>query len=285
MIQIITDSTSYLPKSKQEEYNIDIIDLMVNFKEESFKERELENHDFYEKMRDEGIPKSSQPAVGEILKTMHQHLKNGDDIIGIFLSSKMSGTFQSAMTCKALLLEEFPLRKIEIIDSQTNSMQLGLQALQIAKAKEAGMSFDGLVSFGKTLADRSRFIFIPKTLDYLREGGRIGAAGALLGNALKLIPLLTVVSGETSSFKTVRTRKRALKEIQNQIEQDHEAFEIKTLVIHHIDAEKEALGWKEILETQFSFPIEITAIGPVIGMHVGPGAIGVCYLTKEIIKL
>ena len=285
MIHIISDSTSYIPKLKQEEYNIEIIDLMVNFKEESFLERDLEHHDFYAKMKAEGIPKSSQPAVGEILKSMNRQLQKGNDIIAIFLSSKMSGTFQSAMTCKEMLLEEYPKRKIEVIDSKTNSMQLGLQVLQIAKARDAGMSYDGLYQFGKTLADRTRFIFIPKTLDYLKEGGRIGAAGALLGNALKLIPLLTVVKGETSSFKTVRTRKRAMKEIQNQVEQDHEAFEIKTLIIHHIDAEEEANEWKKSLESQFPFPIEVTAIGPVIGMHVGPGAIGVCYLTKEIIKL
>lgn len=283
-VKVITDSTCYINENTLKQLDINVLSLYVTFNEESIKEIEISNDDFYKKMEKEGIPISSQPATGEILQMMEDIVKQGDDVVAVFLSSKMSGTYQSAVMCKDMVLEKYPDANIEVIDSTTNSMQLGYSAIIGARLAQAGKSLDEVANAIRHTNKASRFIFVPDNLDYLKKGGRIGGAAALLGNAFSLTPILTVKDGNADTLQTVRTKKRAKRTMINQLLEDHEKYCVKEVTVHHINSETEALSFIEEVKAEIDVPITIASIGPVIGVHVGPGAIGLAYYTeKEII--
>ncbi len=283
-VKVITDSTSYINSNIQKELDIKVLSLYVNFNDDSIKEIEISNEDFYKKMEAEGIPISSQPAVGEILVAMEEVLKAGDDLVCVFLSSKMSGTFQSAFLTKQYLLENYPEANIEIIDSKTNSMQLGFTAITAARLAKANKSFDEIVKEVNKVVESSRFIFIPENLDYLHKGGRIGGAGTLFGNMLKITPILTVKDGEANIFQTVRTKKRAKATLIKKLMEDHKKYKVLEVAVHHINAYDEAVQLQKDLEQELDVKSYISSIGPVIGVHVGPGAIGLAYHTEKKIE-
>lgn len=280
---IITDSTSYINPQLIEKYDIKIASLYVVFGQDDIKETEISNEDFYQRMEKEGIPISSQPALGELVDMMKAELDKGNDIIGVFLSSEFSGTFNSVSLIKAELEEQYPNRRIEIIDSRSNSMQLGFAALTGARLAKENKGYDEIIQAINDNIQRSRFLFIPDNLTYLEKGGRIGKAGALVGNVLKITPILTVENGTTEIFKKVRTKKKAIETMINKMMSDHELATVKEIAIHHINCEDEALDLKAKLEDLIDVEIIISSIGPVIGLHVGPGAVGLVYYTADII--
>lgn len=282
-VKIMTDSTSYISESIREDLDISILSLFITFPDESIKEREIDNEVFYKKMEEKGIPVSSQPSLGELYLGMKDIVENGDDLLCIFLSSDMSGTFNSAYAVAEKLSEEYKDRKIHVLDSKSNSMQLGFAAIVAARAAKEGKSLEEVKEIAEKNIERSRFLFVPDNLEYLKKGGRIGGAGALIGNILKIIPVLTVTDGTTSIFKTVRTKAKAVKAMVDKVVEDHRDYKIEEIIVHHINSYAEAETLAKKLEKKLNKKIDIVSIGPVIGVHVGPGALGIAYYTKEIL--
>lgn len=281
-IKVITDSTSYIPDVLREEYNITIVSLSVVFGDEAYKEVDISNDWFFKKLANvKKIPTSSQPSISDLYGLFEKHVKMGDEIVGVFISSDMSGTFSTAQTVKNMILEEYPQAKIEIIDSRSNCMQLGFAALAAAKAVKAGESFENTVKAAKENIERSRFVFIPDTLEYLRIGGRIGTASALVGSLLQIKPVLTVEDGKTHLLEKVRTKKRALSELVNIFYDNIKQFGLGDVIVHHINCEDEALEWAKSIEKEIGRRVDVCPIGPVIGTHVGPGALGIAYYTEK----
>ncbi|MGG7179290.1 DegV family protein [Clostridium paraputrificum] len=281
-VKIITDSTGYIPKELVDEYDISIVSLNVVLNGESYREVDLDNVEFYKMMDESGeIPTSSQPSMDELLKLFKAKVSNGDDVVGIFLSSDMSGTYSSSHLVKEMVLEEYPDARIELIDSRTNCMQMGFQALQAARAAKEGKSIEEVVSVAKKVIDTSRFLFVPDTLKYLKKGGRIGGASALFGTILQIRPILTVERGQTTVFDKVRTKKKAVDTIVNKVIKDIDANGLGEVIVHHINCEDEGLELAKRLEEKLGRAVGIQSIGPIIGLHVGPGSIGVAYYTER----
>ncbi|MBE6072895.1 MAG: DegV family protein [Clostridium butyricum] len=280
-VKIITDSTSYIPKELSEKYDISIVSLNVILNEKSYKEVELDNVKFYEEMKiNKKIPTSSQPGMNELLEVFKEKINNNDEILAIFISSKMSGTYSSANLVKNIVLEEYKGARIEIMDSTTNCMQMGFIALEAAKAASEGKSMEEVIEVATNVIENSRFLFVPDTLKYLKKGGRIGKASALLGSMLQIKPILTVKNGETTVFEKVRTKKRAVDTILNKVIKDCEENGVGNVIVHHINCEDEGLELAKRLEEKLKISVHIQSIGPVIGVHVGPGSIGVAYFNK-----
>lgn len=280
-VKIVTDSTSYIPKELLKEYDISVVSLNVIFNGESYRELELNNIEFYNKMDQlDEIPTSSQPSIDDLLKIFRENISNGYDVVGIFLSSKMSGTYSSAHIVKDIVLGEFPNGKIEIIDSETNCMQMGYEVLQAARAAKSGKEIKEVVKEAIKVKENSRFLFVPETLKYLRKGGRIGGAAALLGSILQIRPILTVENGETMVFDKVRTKKKAIDTILKKVMDDINSGEIGEVIVHHINCQDEGKELAKRIEEKINVPVSIQDIGPIIGLHVGPGSIGVAYYTK-----
>ncbi|GAA0704377.1 DegV family protein [Paraclostridium ghonii] len=280
-IKIITDSTSYIPNEYIEKYDIKIVSLNVFMDSESFRELDLDNKTFYTKMDAlSEIPKSSQPVPDEMLNIFKSIIEKGDSILGIFLSSNMSGTYSSANLIKNMILEDYPNADINILDSKTNCMQMGFAVIEAARLAFDGKSIEEVLTRTNKVLANSKFLFSPDTLDYLKKGGRIGSASALLGSILQIKPILTVVDGSTSVFTKVRTRKKAIGKIVSTFFEDVDKNGLGDVIVHHINCEEEGLQLARVLEEKLNTKVKIQSIGPVIGLHVGPGSIGIAYYTN-----
>lgn len=280
-IKIVTDSTSYIPSEYIEKYDIKVVSLNVIMNGVSKREVDIDNKYFYKEMDESNeVPKSSQPIPQEMIDIFKGIVEAGDSIVGIFLSSKMSGTYSTANMVKEMILEEYPNADIHILDSKTNCMQMGFAAIEAAKASAEGKSINEVISTAEHVFNNSRFLFTPETLDYLKKGGRIGGAAALFGNILQIRPILTVVDGETSVFKKIRTRKKVIDEIVKEVLADIKANGLGDVIVHHINCEEDGLKLAKVLEEKLSRKVGIQSIGPVIGLHVGPGSIGIAYYTR-----
>lgn len=280
-IKIVTDSTSYISDEYIKKYDIKLVSLNVIINGVSSREIDIENEVFYEEIKNsKEIPKSSQPIPEEMLNTFREIVEDGDSIVGIFLSSKMSGTYSNANMIKDMILEDYPDAEIHILDSKTNCMQMGFAVIEAARTASEGKSINEVINAANHVINNSRFLFTPETLEYLKKGGRIGGAAALFGNVLQIKPILTVVNGETSVFKKVRTRKKAIEEIVKTVLEEIEAKGFGDIVVHHINCQEDGLKLAKALENKLGKKVNIQSIGPVIGVHVGPGSIGIAYYTK-----
>lgn len=282
-VRIVTDSTSYLPAADRERYGIAVVTLSVNFGSESYPEEGLDSAWFYKRMASEAeVPTSSQPSVADLAGAFEAIVAAGDEVCGIFISSEMSGTYSTAELARNLVLETHPDARIELVDSRSNCMQLGFVVLEAARAADAGASLPDVAAAARATIPRTRMLFVPHTLDYLRKGGRIGGASALLGSLLQIRPILTVRDGKTDVFAKVRTKKRALVEMTKTVVEDGQrAGGLAEVIVHHIDDEAEGREFVALLAEATGLQMALQPIGAVVGLHVGPGTACVVYRTND----
>ncbi len=279
-IKIVTDSTSYLPQEYRDEYNIDLVSLNVTFGTESIREMEIDNETFYQRMaKSPEIPFSSQPTLQELYKAFAEPVQSGAAVVGIFMSSGLSGTYQTALMVRDMVLEKHPEGVIEVIDSKTTAMEMGFVVLAAAKAAQAGQALAGVLDQAWQVMKKTRFLFTPEVLEYLRKGGRIGGAQALLGALLQIKPILTVLEGKAAVFDKVRTKGRALEEMIRVFLEDVKAKGLGEIVVHHINNEHDGMKLVAMIEKSLGIKASILPIGPVVGLHVGPGTVGLAYYT------
>ncbi len=280
-VKVITDSTSYISQELVKKYEIDILSLNVLLNGKNKRELDWTNEEFYQEMEQCGeFPKSSQPSLDEMVNLFEKHILQNEQVAAVFMSSKMSGTFATATMVKEQLLEKYPEAEIEILDSKTNSMQLGFAALEGAKKASEGASLKEVLGAMEHVIDNSRFLFTPETFEYLKKGGRIGGAAALLGHLFNIKPVLTVDNGQTMVFGKVRTRKKAIDLILNKLYEDVSDRELGGIIVHHINCEDKGQEIAEEIGLKLGIKVKVQSIGPVIGTHVGPGSVGVAYWLK-----
>ncbi|HZK53062.1 MAG TPA: DegV family protein [Desulfosporosinus sp.] len=283
-VSILTDSTSYLGEEIRKDLNINMVSLNLSFDNESIREVDIDNDRFYKIMAANGIPTSSQPSVGDMHQAMLDVVEKGDSLCCIFLSSDMSGTLSTSQIAKEMVLEKHADAQIEIVDSRSNCMQLGFAVVLAARAAKEGKNLEQVKEAALETIRRSRFLFIPENLDYLKKGGRIGGASALIGNLFKIIPILTVEDGKTTLLMKVRTKKNAVLAMTDKMLQDIGHFGLGEMVVLHINCLDEAKELANVIKEKLNVTIEIMDIGPVIGLHVGPGAIAIAYYTLKAMR-
>ncbi|HPF20058.1 MAG TPA: DegV family protein [Syntrophomonas sp.] len=283
-IKVISDSTSYIDPDTQKELDIELIPLSVNFPDEQFLETEVDYDYFYNKIEQTGvIPTSSQPSLGDIIEKFREIAAHGDDILAIFISSAMSGTYETALKAREKVLQEFPQVQIDIMDSYTNCMALGMQVVAAAREIKQGASLHTALQAAQYVRERVRFYFVPETLKYLKKGGRIGTASALLGTILNIRPILTVdmKTGMTHLMEKTRGTSAAIKRMLKFLEEDWEKYGLREILIHHINAPEKAENLRDMLMERYDMQVDIRSIGPVIGLHTGLGTVGFVYCTEK----
>ncbi len=282
-IKIITDSTSYIPKELIEKYDITVVSLGVVINNIANKEIEIENDKFYKTLEKlDSIPTSSQPSVDDLFNSFDQVIGEGHEALGVFISSEMSGTYATCnQLIKTMIMDKYPKARMEVIDSASNCMQMGYAVLEAVKLAQEGKSMEEVIAVVEAIKSKSRFLFVPDTLEYLKKGGRIGGAAALFGALLQIRPILTVEAGKTSVFDKVRTKQKAILKIIEKLQQDIKNRGLGQVIVHHINCEEEGRALANKIKEILGIDVDIQCIGPVIGCHVGPKTVGVVYYTEK----
>ncbi len=281
-VRVVTDSTSYIPPEMSAGLPIEVVSLSATLGGVTEREVDIDAESFYRRMQETGeFPTTSQPTVAEILGALESGVEAGDDVVGVFISSDMSGTFATAQMARDQVLERHPDARIELVDSRSNSMELGFAAVAAARVAAEGRTVEEAAEAARRMVEHTRWLFVPQTLDYLKMGGRIGTASALLGSLLEIRPILTVDGGQTAPVKKVRTRARAIAEIAEMFMRDVKERGLDDVVVHHIHDEEAAADLAGRVEAVIGRRPLIVPLGPVIGVHVGPGSVGLVYSTDK----
>ncbi len=275
-IAIVTDSTADLTKQMAEEYDITVAPLSVNFGDKSFLDGiEISPEEFYKKLRSsDRLPTTSQVSVGNFVELYKKLAEKVDTIISIHISDKLSGTYQAAV----LAAKEISEAEIVPVNSKTVTTSLSFQVRMAAEEARKGSSKEEILKRLEKAQEQQKIFFSVKTLEFLEKGGRIGKAQALLGTLLNIKPILTVDrEGYVAPLEKIRGHKKVLQKLAafyGEFIDEHGPNCFQAIL--HAAAEEEAKGLKAAIEEKFGPQnIEISQLGPVVGTHTGPGAIGV----------
>ncbi|PWA12633.1 fatty acid-binding protein DegV [Pueribacillus theae] len=274
---VITDSTSYIDRSKRQENNIFMIPLNVIFGSDSYREEiELKTSDFYNKMRNiEELPKTSQPAVGEFVELYERLGKEYNEIVVITLSSGISGTYQSALSAVDLAENV----KVYVFDSEISCAAQGFYVLEASKMAQSGKSGEEIISRLNDIKRKGiKAYFMVDDLTNLKLGGRLSGAQAFFGGLLKIKPVLAFEDKVIQPFEKIRTRKKAIRRLFEIFDNDAKTGETIHAAVIHATCPDDAAEIKEELETKYrNATVEMGYFGPVIGTHLGEGAIGLTW--------
>lgn len=280
-LKIVTDSTAYLDKTIQRDLDVQVVSLSVHFENSSFKEQDITNKDFYQLMdKSSKVPTSSQPSPLDFYKVFQPLAEQGDDILGVFISAGLSGTYFSALTARNMIWEKYPAARIELLDSAATATQLAYCVLVAARAAKNGDPLERVTLIARGVIKSSRMYFVPRTLDYLKKGGRIGGASALFGTLLQVKPILYLKDGKVDVLNKVRTFEKAFSRVRAIFLEDLKNPGVEEVSVVHINVDTEARQVAEILKGEYGIIPAVNSIGPVIGLHAGPGTMGLAYYLK-----
>ncbi|MBN1875895.1 MAG: DegV family protein [Anaerolineae bacterium] len=280
-IAIVTDSTAGLSPQLVKELDISVIPLNIHWGEETYLDGvTLDAETFYRWLQErKEHPMTSQPSAGafiEFFKTAADRYQT-DTILGIFVSSALSGTFASAMLAK----QSLPELNIELVDSRSLSMGLGFYVMAAVHMAQQGVTMEEILEHLQQMQSRMHILFAVDTLDYLHRGGRIGGAAHLLGTMLNLKPLLTIVDGRVESLEKVRSRRKSLKRMLEIVEERLQGRRPPELAVVHTGEQEDVdllVDWiNERLRPQQLYTGVLT---PVVGTHGGPGTVAVVFYTE-----
>lgn len=286
-VAVVTDSTAYLTDELVSEFGITVIPLVVIWGEETLKDNvDISSDEFYNRLPSASVmPSTSQPSIQAFADAFKALDAEGYDILTVVISSGLSGTLDSATQAKKML----PDANITLLDSRTSSLPLAFMVLAAARAAKQGASLEECTKIAETIRDHSQVFFAVDTLEFLHRGGRIGGASRFLGTALGLKPILYLKEGKVEALEKVRTSKKAQNRLLDIV---GEGVEGKTPInfIGVVHAASEDVAQKILDQVKERFnpdELMLSELSPVIGTHIGPGAVGISYVAgvdPEILK-
>ena len=276
-VSVVTDTTGYLPRELVDRYGITEVPLYVVFPDRTVKETEITDYPaFFEELRRaDSLPKTSQPSVGDFIEAFEPLLARGDEIVSIHISGGISGTVDSArQAAEQLERDGRGGERVRIVDSSTAAGGQGIVTLAAARCAQLGGTLDEVVDAANRARAELKMWFAIGTLEFLKRGGRIGAASAWIGSTLKIKPILTV-ERELSPVERVRTSSRMFERLVDYAQQRHDSG-ADAWVVQHIAAPEQAEKLAERCREVFGRePLYVSEVGPVLSAHTGPGMLGV----------
>ena len=285
--KIIADSSCDIPISLMKDNDISYVPFNVSFDQETYLEelKDITPDEFYEKINAEKLfPKTSLPSVQSYMDAMEAALKENKDVLCLCLSSKFSGSFQSAMNAANILSESYPDHVIKVIDTTCATACEGMMVLEACRMKDAGMDINAVAEKLEVLKETSRIFVTVDSLEHLQKGGRIGKASAMAGTILNIKPIIAMKDGELHPESKVRGSKKALKQIvdmaKGKIGDEKDQYRI---IFVRGDKEREATAAElanELRAEGYDVAEDVWTVGITIGSHIGPTPIAVCMLKK-----
>lgn len=278
-IVLFTDSTSDLPKKYVEEYDIKVVPLTVHFGDEEYKDGiDMTPTEFYAKLTTSShTPTTSQVPPQRFIDEYEKELAKGNSILSIHLSSKVSGTYQAAMTAKSTL----EASNIEVVDSKGMSIGFGILVLEAAKMLKQGLGIKETADKVRALSEKQQYFFSVDTLEYLKRGGRLSPLKAMIGTILNMKPILCVKDGVVEPLDKVRGRKKVFARLLELSKEAGGDFSKQTIGVAHACVPDVASEFADDVKRELK-PKEviIAEIGSVVGTHAGPGTIGIFFKGK-----
>jgi len=278
-IKVVTDSTSDLPADVAESLGIEVVPLNVHFGSDVYKDRvNLMPDTFYDKLiNGDVLPTTSQPSVGEFIDVYERLGSDADGIVSVHISEKLSGTMNSARLASQQANADCP---IEVVDTFQVSMGVGICAMEAAEVANSGGDMNQVILAARNAVTRSQCFFMLETLEFLQKGGRIGKAQALIGNLLKIRPMLMLQEGEVHPLGRERTRRKGIAKLVDTVE---ELAPISGLAVMYSTGPYEA---QTLAQNVSKFMIEgrepmVLQIGPVIGTYAGPDTLGIALISAK----
>jgi DegV family protein with EDD domain len=287
MFQVISDGGCDFTAEEIKKYQVQVIPFYVTLDQETFLKEgvDITKEDYFKRLLEDKtlFPKTAQPSPQDYIDAYTPDLKEGNYILSLTISSKLSGTYNSATLAADTLKEDFPERTILVVDSLSAANGEGLLLREIIKMRDSGLSLTEAVRIAEEIKKTIRVYFTLESLEYLRRGGRVGPTTALVGGILGLRPVLQLLDGAVEQLDSVRGKKKVLHLIAEGVtaalEEDVENVNIS---IGHILSEDDAVKIKSIIESSLNTKITnpVAEVGVTIGTHAGPGAFVVAYCKK-----
>ncbi len=276
-VQVVTDSMADIPDAIVKELGIHVVPMIVHFGEQGFRDKvDLSADEFYRRLAESPIlPTTSQPAPGEFEEVYRKIARTTDQIISIHSVGTLTGVYNSALTGS----KGIPNVRIAVIDSKQVSMALGWLVIMAARAARAGARLPEIMGLVLDTIPRAHIIAMLDTLEYAQRGGRLGKAQVMLGTLLNVKPILSIVDAEVEPVEKARSQKRAIERMADIV---LGSGPIQNVAVCHAAGRELAYQLKELLaNTLDPDQIVIGETGPVIGTHVGPNAVGVCWVNGK----
>lgn len=270
---VLTDSTAYITEEKRNELNIHMVPLNVIFGEETYQEEvDLTTDEFYTKVKQaDELPKTSQPSVGSVMEKLEELKKDYDAVVAITLSSGISGTYQ-AIRSAGDMVEDVDMH---LFDSEISCLMQGFYALEAAKLAEERKDADEIIGRLEEMKETMRAYFIVDDLRHLARGGRLHGSQAFIGSLLQVKPILHFVDTKIVPFEKIRTYKKARKRTLELFDEEASGGAKIQAAVIHANRPEEAEAWKKEIEKRYeNVTVTVSYFGPVIGTHLGEGALG-----------
>ncbi|MBP2078902.1 DegV family protein [Oceanobacillus polygoni] len=278
-VAVMTDSTAYITADVREKTNIHMVPLSVVFEDKSYEEEiDITTEEFYQKVREtKQLPTTSQPSIGYVTTKLEELAKDYDAVVSIHLSSGISGTYQAVASAGEMV----DGIDVYVYDSEMSCMVQGFYVLEAAKMAEQGKTAQEIIQRLDEMKETMTAYFMVDDLTNLQRGGRLSGAQALVGSLLQVKPILHFSKKLIVPFEKIRTRKKAISRIIGMLEEDADKGKDLSVVFIHGNNEASAIELRDaFLQKNPTMEATISYFGPVIGTHLGEGAIGVGWYVK-----
>ncbi|HVN16123.1 MAG TPA: DegV family protein [Anaerolineales bacterium] len=278
-IAFVTDSTAYIPTGLCQKYNIAVAPQILIWGEETFLDGvDIQPNEFYARLKTAKVmPSTAQVSVVTMQKMFQGFIDQGYEVLGIFISDKLSGTFQSAIQGREALGKA--AEKVVLHDSHSTAMAMGFQVLSAARVASDGGSLKDCIAIAEKARNHTGVYFAVDTLEFLHRGGRIGGAQRFIGSALNLKPVLALEDGHIEAIDRIRTKTKALDRVVELVAESVEGKSPVHLATLHANAEEEAKSLMDKATQQIEVVEKIyTEVSPVVGAHAGPGTVALAYM-------
>jgi DegV family protein with EDD domain len=278
-VAVVTDSTTYMPPELVKKYNISVAPQVLIWGDQTYKDGvDIESREFFTRLKTAKVmPSTSQVAVVSFQEIFQDRVDKGYEVLALLVSSKLSGTVQSAMQAKELMGAAG--EKVNVVDSQSVAMALGFQVLAVARALENGANLQDAIALAEKSYQYTGVFFAVDTLEFLHRGGRIGGAQRFLGTMLNMKPILAIQDGRVEGIERIRTKNKAHDRVLELVKEKIAGRTPVRLATLHANAMEDARALLSRAEQALT-PVEsiFTEVSPTVGTHAGPGTVGLAFM-------